>query len=360
MITGRDCLNKICKKQVPERLTWTTVVDSHTINILPDNLRTMNPVEFNHYLGCDTVDLSGWGLPWQLEGARLVQPGVETRNSRDDAGNFVTETICSQGKLTSRMSPAWHPVEFPVKTIEDIRLMIKRWELSYYEPVDEIKAYESIENIIGDSGITTIFAMPSAIPWLLENVMGVEEFYYMLDDYPDEMKELIKIIDDKNWQRYEIIAEHPCPVAILAENTSTRYIGPKIYEEYNMPSQRAFVDAMHNKGKTAILHMCGHVNDLLPLIKETGTDGIHALTPPPLGDTLWEKALDILGDDLIIMGILTPDIFHTIPIKEVSAALDKVITPRIKESPFVLSLFADGIPVPLERFLAVKKWVENN
>ena len=173
------------------------------------------------------------------------------------------------------------------------------------------------------------------------------------------MENLIRLMQEKELSRFEFDAQTSCDVVILCENTSTRYIGPKIYEKYNMLSQRSFVEVCHKAGKKGILHMCGHVHDLLEMIRETGTDGIHALTPPPIGDCHWEKALDVLGDDLIILGALTPDIFHQFPLAEIGPALDRQITPRLRESNFVLMPAADGTATPLDRFLAVRDWVES-
>jgi uroporphyrinogen-III decarboxylase len=82
-----------------------------------------------------------------------------------------------------------------------------------------------------------------------------------------------------------------------------------------MPHQRDFVDAARAKSKVPILHMCGHVHKLIDLIKETGCDGIHMLTPPPTGDTPWKDALDVLGNDLLILGILDPSIFISGPLQ---------------------------------------------
>jgi uroporphyrinogen-III decarboxylase len=117
---------------------------------------------------------------------------------------------------------------------------------------------------------------------------------------------------------------------------------------------------MHASGKVAIIHMCGHVRDILPLIRETGADGVHALTPPPTGDTPWELALDGLGEDTIILGALDPTIFALGPVQDIGPALDRLITPRIRRAHFSLLLGADGIAVPLERFEAVAEWMARN
>jgi uroporphyrinogen-III decarboxylase len=118
------------------------------------------------------------------------------------------------------------------------------------------------------------------------------------------------------------------------------------------------VETTRAAGKTAIIHMCGHVRGILDLIRETRCDGIHFLTPPPTGDTPWEEALDALGEDLIIFGCLDPTVFVTGDVEGIPGALDELITPRLREANFVLHPTADGIAVDLERFLAVKNWVD--
>ena len=125
-----------------------------------------------------------------------------------------------------------------------------------------------------------------------------------------------------------------------------------------MPHQRDFVAAAKRGGKTALLHMCGHVHGLLDLIRETGCDGIHFLTPPPTGDTPWEAALDVIGEDLILIGCPDPTIFASGPVDEIGPALDRLITPRLRDANFVLSPTADGISVGLERFYSVMRWME--
>lgn len=354
-LTGRQRLTATIEGRKTDRLCWTTLVDHNTLGLLPADKRGMSCVDFYRYVGCDILQLGGWCIGPDITGSRLVRPGVETETSVEPDGTTITREHSRHGTLTSVSKV--HPVEYLVKDGESLRTYLATWEDAYYEAEDHAANYANLMNAVGDDGIVTVFAWPTALPFLLEIAVGMENFYYLLQDCPDEMGALIECIHRADLERWRLMAEGPWDVCILAENTSTRYISPAIYERYNLPSQRAFVEAMHARGKTAILHMCGHVRDLLPMIRETGADGIHTLTPPPLGDTPWELALDVLGEDTIIFGCLTPDVFQTMPVAEMGPALDRLISPRLRESRFVLAPMADGIPTPVERFLGIRDWV---
>ena len=359
-LNGCKRLNALFDGNTIDKLCWSTLVDDHTLRALPEHLQGMSCLEFYRYIGCDIVQLGGWCLPWELQGCQLVKPGVNVESFVDESGNNVTQEHTKRGTLTSKLSKHGHPIEYPVKDINDLRAFASSWEEAWYEKVDDTDSYAAIERAVGDDGIVTLFTAPSAIPDLLENVIGIEQFYYLLMDYPDEMDALIDRMQQAEHERFRLIAEGPWDMAILVENTSTRYISPAVYEKYNLHSQHMFVEALHKRGKKAILHMCGHVRDLLPMIKETNADGIHALTPPPLGDTPWDLALDVLGNDIIIFGCLTPDIFQEMPLDEMGTALDRLLTTRLRESRLVICLGADGIAVPVERFLAVRDWIDSH
>jgi uroporphyrinogen-III decarboxylase len=121
-----------------------------------------------------------------------------------------------------------------------------------------------------------------------------------------------------------------------------------------------YVSCMHANGKKAVVHMCGHLKALLNEIKETGMDGIHALTEPPVGTCTFEEALDFLGDDLVIIGCLDPCVFlnPNSTSEEIDAAVKKVLTGRVRESNLILGAGADGIPTPLWKYEAVSRAVE--
>lgn len=358
-MTGRERLSAVLCKRPTDRLPWTTLVDNNTLSGLPEHLQGNHGIDFYRYLGCDILMLNGWNTPCRFCSPQMHW-GDEVRVTEQQEGQQrITRWETPRGVLTAVYEKN-HPVKYPVDSIESVRIFQTMWEGASYSGPDDSETLARIDALIGNDGVVTRFWGPSAIPRLLEMEMGTENFYYLLNDHPDAVEALIRTIHDKQRQAFRILAEGPWDSVTLVENTSTFYISPEIYEKFNMPHQREFVETVRNNGKTAILHMCGHVRNLLDLIKETGCDGIHVLTPPPTGDCPWEEALDVLGDDLIIFGCLDPSVFVMGNIEDVSRTLDSLITPRLKEGNFVLSPAADGICVSLERFDAVKEWMEEN
>ncbi len=358
-MTGRERLRAVLRKQPKDRLAWTTLVDNNTLALLPEHLRGNGGIDFYKHLGCDIFLLNGWNTPHDLCSPVRRWPESVTVSTEWDGERATTCWNTARGQLTG-ITRKGHPVKYPVDSIEAVRIYTEMWEGVTFTPYDDRPALRNLDELIGEHGVVTRFWGPSTIPRLLEEDMGTRNFYYLLADHPDDMRRLIRTMHERELEAFRLLADGPWESVTLVENTSTYYISPAVYGEFNMPHQREFVKTVKEKGKTAILHMCGHVHRILDVIKETGCDGIHALTPPPTGDTPWEDALDALGEQTIIFGALDPTVFVAGDVGEIAPSLDRLITPRLREANFVLCPFADGIPVPRERFVAVKDWVERS
>ena len=356
-MTGRERLNAVLQGKATDRFPWTTLIDNATLSLFPQELRGNGGIDFYKHLGCDIFLLNGWNTPYHFKSPELRwSDNVEITREQGDKTKMVRWRT-PKGILTA-VSQRSHPVKYPVDSIEALHIYREMWEGASFVAHNDADTLTSLDSLIGDDGVVTRFWGPSTIPRLLEIDMGSENFYYMLADNPDEVDALIQTIHQREVDAFRILADGPWDSVTLVENTSTFYISPEIYRQYNMPHQREFVDMVKSKGKTAILHMCGHVRGILDLIKETRCDGIHTLTPPPTGNTHWEEALDVLGDDLVIFGCLDPTVFAGGETTDIPKALDALITPRLRESNFVLNPMADGIPVAPARFQAVAQWVD--
>lgn len=356
-MTGRQRLGAVLAKKPTEGLPWTIVVDDTTLSAFPEELRRNYGIDFCRHIGCDIFLLNGWNTPYEFQSPQLCWAEGVKFASREENGKSIQEWKTPRGILTAVYQGS-HPAKYPVNSIEAVKIYREMWEGARYVERDDAAALAALDALIGDDGVVTRFWGTSPVPRLLQLDMGTENFYYLYCDYPEEIDGLINCMHECELDAFAHLANGPWESVVLAENTSTLYISPEIYEKYNMPHQRDFVEKVKARGKAAILHMCGHVHGILDLIKETGCDGIHALTPPPTGNTPWEDALDMLGEDLIIFGCLDPTVFISGDVDRIGTYLDAHITPRLREGNFVLAPFADGIAVGLDRFQAVQRWME--
>ncbi len=367
-MTGRERLNNIINLKPTDRVPWTTLVCPVTCSVMPENIRKMPTMDFYRHIGCDIFQFGNYGLKDETQGikypCRFSMSEIEIEEYTDTDGYVINKRKTKWGELVVK-SKNNHPVKYPVETINDVRILTNIWLNSKYEE-DEAgceKDYKRMDEMIRNDGIYVPITEPSPVQMLLEIEMGTENFYYLLADYKEEIDELINVMNRVRMEEYRIIAEKmPYSACIPLENTSSTYMSPDIYRQYSLPIMRDFVELMHKNGKKAIIHMCGLLKNLLPEIKETGLDGIHALTTAPIGNMDFEYALDMLGDKLIIMGLLDSSVLHRpgVTTEEIHQLLKRTLTPKVRESNFILWFPADGIPTPIDKFYVVREWMDKN
>ncbi|MDD5708716.1 MAG: uroporphyrinogen decarboxylase family protein [Kiritimatiellae bacterium] len=369
-MTGRERLTRIMNRQPTDRPAWTTLIDEPTRAGMADDLRSLHPFDFYRRIGCDILQLGDhafWGkdeavgMPFE----RLT-PDVEVLEETQSDGSHVVRQKSRWGMLTT-VYQGVYPVKHPVETVEDLRVLKAIWEHTQCRE-DRSHGFETrlrrIETRLGADGVYVHGIGASPVQQMLEYETGVEHFYYLLHDHAELLEETLAAIHAVRMQEYEILARRTTVECVIPmENTSTTMISPKVYEQFSLPQISDFVGVMHAHGRKAVLHMCGLLKNLLPLIRETGLDGINGLTPPPVGDTSVVDALDVLGEDLLILGaILDPSVFQkpTVSAAEIHAVLDGLYTPRVSGAHMLLWLGADGLPTPLERFLTVRDWMRDH
>lgn len=364
-MTGRERLHNIINALPVDRIAWTTLVDDKTLSGMPTHVREISSLEFYRSIGCDIVQFGNYGLPAELRvpsPCHLVTPGVTTEESTDPGGLLVRERRTPWGLLKATFKQG-HPVKHPVESLEELHILKNIWSRSTYEETSGMEeAYARAVQEIGQDGIYVPTVKPSPVQELLEYEMGPANFYYLLRDHQQDVEDLLAAMHACRLQEYEILARRTlAEVVIPVENTSSSLISPAVYRKYSLPQLKDFVRVAHRHKKKAVLHMCGLLKNLLPVIRETGLDGINALTPPPFGDVRFEEVLDVFGDGFLILGgTFDASVFQKpqVTTEEIWSALDAVYTPLLRKANFVLCLPADGQPIALEPFLSVRDWVE--
>jgi uroporphyrinogen decarboxylase len=88
--------------------------------------------------------------------------------------------------------------------------------------------------------------------------------------------------------------------------TGQKFISLDMYRETIVPGQAIIAAACAERNVPIYCHTCGHIDDRLETIIESGYNGLECLDPPPLGNTRLEDAIERIGDRAFIKGNIDP------------------------------------------------------
>lgn len=343
-MTPRERLTLVYRGGRADRVPWAPIIDGTTLSTYPQEIIEKGIINFTREMGADVLFRGG--------AVSIRNPVVEVLSHSDSHFGYV-EYQTKVGSLYEKYKGS-RLVEHQIKTVEDYKIM--EYILENQECVENYDAFLSADQAVGDAGIVTVGIGPSPVQRLLQFEMGVEKFCYDLFDHTQEIEDLMALMHEKDKEVYQVAAASPAEFIMLYENTSTTMISPDIYERYSLKHVKDFVDIMHRHNKVAIVHMCGKLNRLLPLIKKTGLDAIDCLTPEPTGDVNFSDAYRIFRDGFVIHGILDPSKFAQRPIHEIERSIEALLTADVLSKPFVFCTAADGLAgIPIEKFQAIGK-----
>jgi len=263
---------------------WAKVTNSTWRLSQPPRVRELSEEQLLDAIGAD-------GIFHLSACVRGLRPHVSTKEVCADHTRTI-HTRTPDGELVERWredptTRSWHPIEFPVKTRQDL----KRYRWVWTDVTCEIDA-DAAENArarqdeIGQRGITKANVGTSPLMHLVEHVIGPVQTHLMLCDYRDEVSELMDLMHAARLQRVErIAATTPADLLVSMENTSTSLISPDQFEAYCLPRLCDYGRIIERAGKVHELHMCGLLKALLERIDTIPAHSVEAFTAPTLGNT---------------------------------------------------------------------------
>jgi len=364
-MTGRERIHNIIEGRGIDRVGLTTLIDGSTRIGYPEEYRNLSAIEFYRKIGYDVFCFGSFGhengpiYPYSMSFAH------ETAVTENEGSVVVERKIGGRG--IRQIYKADRITKFSVETAGDLKVLIDIYEAADCVATTGEELAKSKKSLVdfnahlGEDGIYNATVNPSAVQMLIEFECGVENFYYLLSDERELMERAIEAIQNLRRKEYTAIAENmDILMAIPVENTSTRLTSPGVYRKYSLPHIREYTEIAHKNGKKSVIHMCGHLRGLLGEFKEAGIDGIHALTPPAVGDCPLEEALDILGEDIFAVNMIGSEFIHdpkATP-ETIGEHVKCSLTPRVKRARFLHAVQCDGIPTPMWKFEAVREAVE--
>jgi len=156
-----------------------------------------------------------------------------------------------------------------------------------------------IKEFLGNDGIIIGWVDYPPLQKLLIHIMGIERFYLDLYDRPAEVEDLLKTIENKQNEMYQIAAEAPVQIIRCASNVTSEVTPPHLFEKYLLPFYNKQASLLHKKKKLYGAHMDGKLKSLANLIAKTNIDIVEGFTPPPIGDLSLSEARNLWGNKII-------------------------------------------------------------
>ena len=340
-----------------DRLPFWPKLDAAYPRAQPAPFDDMAISDIHRWLGSD----EHIGIPSCIREVRS-RTSVEMQ-TKDDRRITTYHTSFGETQTIRRFdvaSQAWHPVIFPIRDLETLKLMT-----AFFEDTDVVLDRDRLTeararvNHIGENGFTFMSIGESPLMVFVEWLAGIEQAHYLLTDHPTEVERLFDAIHQMLLKKAALMAEHsPTDVLYMLENTSTTLISPTQYRRYCLPHITAYGETVHRYGRKLFLHMCGKLKCLLPDLATLPAEAFEAFTAPPLGSTTLLDGRTHCPDTCLVGG--THAMLWTRPPEEIIAEIERSLDALPHHRGIVVT--SAGVMPPLcppETIKAVCEWVQS-
>jgi hypothetical protein len=156
--------------------------------------------------------------------------------------------------------------------------------------------------------------------------MGIEKGIFAIYDWPETVEAFFRALEESHDRLIDVINASPIDIINFGENIHAGTLSPNLFLKYHLPACQRRCEKLHGAGKFVCSHWDGDCAPLLPYAKETGLDGIEAITPKPQGDVTLDEIKEALGDEMFLLdGIPAIYFDETFPVKTLVECTRKII-----------------------------------
>lgn len=296
-MSGKERLAAALRCREVDRVPWApkVFIGHYRSGVAPEH-RSKSIAAFAELLNCDA-------MAWDSLVETVVKDVTSERIDTPDGRVTITTTPVGALRCRHGWSPESHThhiLEHPLKSPDDYKIAQYIAENTTYRPIPGRHA--EVVKATGDRGVVISYGPGTPMMDLLQFRVGMPQTYFHRRDYPEAFQALYEAEADAFIRYYQAYAETDAEYILPHENTSSILLSPEMYREYCLPLKQRLCRIVKRAGKICILHMCGTLKGLLPLVKEVGADGWESFTPPPIGDVFFSDGRRIAGDGVSLTG----------------------------------------------------------
>jgi hypothetical protein len=313
---------------------------------LPEEYQGYSMWEVHRAMG---IGILGFGA-WMETFFKKVYHGVEVTKTSE--GNIETvEYATPHGTLRAR-EQVTDLLRGTVDTGRDIEVIFKgeqdyeaiQYLVEHTDIVENYAQYQEFVDGIGEDGVALPFTGWVPMHEIMWRMMGVERFYFELQDHPKEVERLHEAVLEQQRRIIRLAAECPATAIEVGGNYTEQLTPPHIFERYFAPFYREAAETFEGTRKILVVHGDGDMKELLRCLMEAGVEVVEAVTPKPMTSIDIRETRALWGDRVTLWGgipfaILTPQ-FSDQEFQDYMEELYRAVAPGDR---FVLG-FGDNVP----------------
>lgn len=268
----------------------------------PEGYQGLSKPELHRKLGCSARTYEYYNPCFKRsEDPRVIFERTEL-NESDTRIDIITP-VGRQRRVIRKTASCPYPLEVKYEVSSEEELKVALWRQEHMSYSYDEQHFQRMAAEVGDLGAPTIFMPRMGIQDLYVTRMGPQEAIYAIYDYPDTVEAYCKAVEQSHLQLIELIGSSPIRIINFGENIHSGTLPPELFEKYHLPYCQRRSELLHGYGAFIASHWDGDCKPLLPYAKETGLDGIEAITPHPQGDVSLEEVREHLGTMYLLDGI---------------------------------------------------------
>jgi hypothetical protein len=267
---------------------------------------------------------------------RVEHPRVRVSSEELNGTDTVhtVHTPVGNQTIVTRSSPnSPHAITLKWEVTTDDELAVATWREENATWEWDSEQYDAWMAKVGRLGAPTMFMPRMNVQCLYIEKMGVENAVYALFGDPEPVERFFVALEGSHDRLIDVINASPIQIVNFGENIHAGILSPDLFLKYHLPACQRRCERLHAAGKFVTSHWDGDVKPLLPFARETGLDGIEAITPAPQGDVSLEEVREALGDEMFLLdGIPAVYFDETYPVEtlvECSERIIELFAPRL-------------------------------
>lgn len=287
---------------------------------------------------CDLVGGFGVSQGWLLTASREVEIERKTRDSPDWT---YRQTIAHTPKgplscvyRSSKREFVGLSHEFWVKDEQDLERFLS---VPYVPPRPDVSGYGAAVERMGERGIVLVgTADPIAF---VHELLGSELLGFWSIDRRNTIDALVEIFTDRlvEWFDWLIAGGVVCVFGFAgAEYVAPPLMHPRYFRDWVTRPMTKITDRIHRAGGLVHVHSHGPLSAVIEQFADMGSDVLHPIEAPRMGDVELADAKRRIGDRVCLEGNIQIGDLYAAQVDEVRDLVKRAIDDAAPDGGFVL------------------------